>query len=342
MRTAVPAPVHGTRSAVRAAAAPCFAGIVAIADQGRVFAGAPTLDGASQTLAALYSTPGDFNDVATGNNGTTTAVPGYDEVSGLGSPRAGMLVADLVQYDYAAGMAVTAQPPANVTAGSSFGVSVEIENRDGTLATHYDGSVTIGLGSNAGGATLQGTLTVTAHAGNAVFSDLVLDRAGSGYTLTIIAGGTADVTSNSFSVNPAAPSQLVLLSQPGQVRAGTPFTLSAAVEDAFGNVVTSYHGSMTAAPGSGQFKSPRGGTVVVSVVNGVATFSSLMVKKSGQGSAIKLTTSDGLATVTSASSGLISARRPQPHAHARPSGLHLALRVTTTTRHARKPAWTLA
>ena len=36
-------------------AAPCWAGLIAIADQGRVAAGGTTLDGPSQTLPALYS-----------------------------------------------------------------------------------------------------------------------------------------------------------------------------------------------------------------------------------------------------------------------------------------------
>ena len=49
-------------------AAPSWAGLVAIANQGRVLAGASTLDGSSQTLGkVLYAiSPNDFNDITSG------------------------------------------------------------------------------------------------------------------------------------------------------------------------------------------------------------------------------------------------------------------------------------
>ena len=215
------------------------------------------------------------------------------------------------------------------------------KHRDGTLATSYNGNVTIVLGNNPGDATLQGTVTVNAHAGIAVFNNLVIDRAGPGYTIAIAAGGTAYVTSESFSVDPAAPAQLILLSEPGVLKAGAPFTLSAAIEDAFGNVITSYSGSIVATPAFGQFKLTRGGTSVVSVVDGVATFSNLMVKKSRQGAAIKLTTSDGLASITTTSL-TASSRRAQPHADLRSAHVLSALRVTTSMKHGKKHTHILA
>jgi subtilase family serine protease len=78
-------------------AAPCVAGLLAIADQLRVAAGKGTLDGPSQTLPTLYSLPGaDFNDVTTGSNGYPAGV-GYDEATGLGTPVANLLVPALAQ-----------------------------------------------------------------------------------------------------------------------------------------------------------------------------------------------------------------------------------------------------
>jgi len=68
---------------------PVFAGLIAIADQGRALAGRGTLDGATQTLPLLYSAPaGSFNDITTGSRAT----PGYDTATGLGSPNAATLV----------------------------------------------------------------------------------------------------------------------------------------------------------------------------------------------------------------------------------------------------------
>ena len=50
-------------------ATPLWAGLIAVADQGRVAAGGTTLDGPSQTLPALYSLPyQDFNDILAGDN----------------------------------------------------------------------------------------------------------------------------------------------------------------------------------------------------------------------------------------------------------------------------------
>jgi hypothetical protein len=51
-----------------------------------------------QTLEALYSLPAkDFHQVATEYNGLT-ARTGYNEVTGLGSPIANLLVPDLASY----------------------------------------------------------------------------------------------------------------------------------------------------------------------------------------------------------------------------------------------------
>jgi autotransporter-associated beta strand protein len=78
-------------------ACPCWAGLIAIADQGRALNGLGSLDGPSQTLPALYQLPaGDFHDITTGNNGFA-AGPGYDLVTGRGTPVANLLVPDLVQ-----------------------------------------------------------------------------------------------------------------------------------------------------------------------------------------------------------------------------------------------------
>jgi hypothetical protein len=72
-----------------------WAGLIAIADQGRALKGLAPLDGLNQTLPLLYALQGrDFHDITTGNNGYA-AGSGYDLVTGLGSPMADRLVADL-------------------------------------------------------------------------------------------------------------------------------------------------------------------------------------------------------------------------------------------------------
>ena len=80
-------------------------------------------------------------------------------------------------------LVVTTQPPASVTAGSGFGLVVTAEDAFGNVAPSFTGSVTLALATNPGGATLGGTVTVTASAGVATFAGLTLNKAGTGYTL---------------------------------------------------------------------------------------------------------------------------------------------------------------
>ncbi len=85
------------------AGAPQWAALIAIADQARVTAGEATLDGPSQLLPALYHIaridPGAFNDITSGTSTgdpNNSAGPGYDLVTGLGTPNAQVLVPELV------------------------------------------------------------------------------------------------------------------------------------------------------------------------------------------------------------------------------------------------------
>ena len=79
-------------------ATPAWAGLVAITDQGLATVGQGTLS-TNELLTELYSLPSsDFNDITTGSNGYS-ATAGYDLVTGLGSPKADLLVAGLVADD---------------------------------------------------------------------------------------------------------------------------------------------------------------------------------------------------------------------------------------------------
>ncbi len=80
--------------------APCWAGLLALVDQGRASAGEPALNSSSPTEVqqALYSLPqNDYNDISSGYNGYTAAA-GYNLVTGLGTPVANLLVPDLIAY----------------------------------------------------------------------------------------------------------------------------------------------------------------------------------------------------------------------------------------------------
>jgi hypothetical protein len=82
------------------ASTPQWAALIAIADQGRALAGLGSLDGPTQALPALYGLPsGDFHDITAGTSTGTphySAGPGYDLVTGRGSPVANLVIGGLV------------------------------------------------------------------------------------------------------------------------------------------------------------------------------------------------------------------------------------------------------
>jgi hypothetical protein len=111
---------------------PCFAGIIAIANQGRARAGLSSLDSGSQTLPMLYALPAsDFHDITTGNNGYAAGA-GYDMVTGRGSPVANLLVRDLVSNTGGGGGTASYQLNRNgdlieTLNGSSFRIDINVE-----------------------------------------------------------------------------------------------------------------------------------------------------------------------------------------------------------------------
>jgi hypothetical protein len=77
-------------------AAPQWAALIAIADEGRALRGLGPLDGATQTLHMLYAMPaGVFHDITSGTNQAGSAGTGYDLVTGRGSPVANLVAASL-------------------------------------------------------------------------------------------------------------------------------------------------------------------------------------------------------------------------------------------------------
>ncbi len=81
--------------------APCWAGLMAIADQIRADNGESPLSSGTQALPILYSLYAnssayarDFHDITIGANGTNAGT-GYDLVTGLGTPVANQLIPDL-------------------------------------------------------------------------------------------------------------------------------------------------------------------------------------------------------------------------------------------------------
>ncbi len=246
------------------AASPIWAGLIAIADQGRAQLGGTPLTGYSQTLPALYSLPSsDYHDIIYGSNGYS-ATTGYDLATGLGTPVANLLVPDLAAYGLGTRMSIASQPPSSIAAGSPFGLTVDVLDSQGQPAS--SGTVTVALGTAPSGTVLGGTLTASVVNGVATFSGLTLNQAGT-CTLTVsdvaISGSlTTSQIDVSSSVTATGTSSVALAGLPSSPTFGQPITLTATVSSSSSGTGVPT-GSVTFADGSGVL-----GTVTL--VNGVA------------------------------------------------------------------------
>ncbi len=82
--------------------APCWAGLVALVNQGRSAAGQSSLNsaGPTETQQSLYDlSQNDFHAITSGSNGYSAAA-GYNLVTGLGTPAANLLVSDLIAGNF--------------------------------------------------------------------------------------------------------------------------------------------------------------------------------------------------------------------------------------------------
>ena len=213
--------------------------------------------------------------------GLTSAVSStFNSVSATGSPMK---------------LAFTASPSSSVSAGQQLnatGIRVAIQDAAGTTVTSSSIQVTLTIESNPGGSTITNGSAVSAFAssGVATFTNVFLDKIGSGYTIKASATGYASIISSSFNVTAAAASRLGFLTQPTTVTGGTPFnpTLQVAVQDQYGNTVTSATNSITLGISHPSLSIPfsTGNNLVVSAVNGVATYPGATINKAAAGARI--------------------------------------------------------
>ena len=203
-------------------------------------------------MTTLYQNAGsgDFHDVT---SGTSTGKPrysagnGYDLVTGLGSPEANLVIPALV------GSSATTTPPvapdslalvapASTTAGSAFSVTVVAENAPGAIDVDYAGTVRFNSSDVQAG--LPATYTFNAADNGSHTFNVILKTAGSqSVTATDAASGRSSNASG-IAVSPAAATRFLLsgLASPANVGATETFTVTA--EDAYGNVATTYTGTV--------------------------------------------------------------------------------------------------
>ncbi|MGD0629422.1 MAG: choice-of-anchor D domain-containing protein [Terracidiphilus sp.] len=248
----------------------------------------PTGVGGTLTVTAV-------NGVATFSNLVFTASGSYT----LAAASPGLASATSSSISITAGpaskLAFTTGPPVSGTPGTPLGpVVVQVEDANGNLVTGSSALVTI----SSTPAGVSGTLTVTAANGVASFSNLVFNSSGS-YTLTAASPGLAGVTSGTISIGAGTASKLAFTTgPPASGTAGSTLgSVVVQVEDINGNLVTGSSAQVMI----GSTPGGVGGTLTVTAVNGVATFSNLVFTASGI-----YTLSAGSPGLTSATSSSIS------------------------------------
>jgi streptogramin lyase len=212
--------------------------------------------------------------------------------------------------------------PGTVTAGSGFGLTVELEDQFNNVATNYTGTVNVALANNPGGSVLGGTTSVIVSPGSATpgyasFTNLTLTKAAAGYTLKVLATGVPAQTTGGISVASSSASQLVVTSPPASaLTPGAAFALTVAVEDRYGNLARTYNGTVSVALAS----NPGGGSLSGTTSEGVsssgsapgyATFSGLSLANPGNGYTL-LISATGLASTTYGTINVLAPPPPTP------------------------------
>jgi hypothetical protein len=196
--------------------------------------------------------------------------------------------------------------PHDEIAGGTLGnpyVQLRGEDAGGNLDTTFTGLVTVVIGTNPGGGTLSGITSATAVRGLATFPNLSIDKVGAGYTIVFSSAGLLGVTSLTFTISPAAASQLVFTVQPTNTAAGGTITppVEVTAYDAFGNLATGFAGNVTLTIGSNPGGGTLNGTTTVTAAAGVASFAALSINNAGVG--YTLVAGSGGGALTGATSG---------------------------------------
>ena len=205
---------------------------------------------------------------------------------------------------------ITSQPN-DALAGDNIApaITVEIRSAANSLVPTATNAVTLSFGTDAsaGSATLGGTLTVNAVGGVATFSDINIDKAFTGYTLTASSGVLTSATSDLFDISPNTGTNLAFITEPTNANVDANISPNIEVEilDAYGNRTTDTDNISLAINNDPAGGTTLNGTVTVAAVAGLATFNDINLNQPGAGFTLDAT-SGVLTTATSSSFNIIA------------------------------------
>jgi len=232
------------------------------------------------------------------------------------------------------------QPAAGVNIGAGLSIPVVAHVEDSYGAAVAGDQISLAIETNPGASSLSVTTNPvsTDINGNAIFSNVSLNRIGNGYKLSgtdLTTPYAAVASSNSFNIVTGPPAKLAFSQQPTNTVATLPIAPAIAVQvlDSVGNSVD----NTSAAVAIGIAANPGGATLsgisTATAANGVATFANLKLDKVGLGYTLSAT-SPGLATATSDSFDITYALAFVQQPSDTPSGANMLPAVTVEVRDA--------
>jgi hypothetical protein len=235
------------------AGAPQWSALVAIADQGRTLNGLPDLNSANpqEVMTILYQGAGtaEFHDITSGGSTGSPAYsagPGYDYVTGIGSPVANLVVQSLIGVPTTPPSSsdhLVIAAPATGTAGSALTVTVTAEDASGAADAGFRD--TVNFSSSDVQAGLPASYTFGAGDAGAHTFTLTLKTAGAqSVTATDATSSAVAKASSTITVSPTGASQIIMAGLPASATAGAPLTLTVTLKDPYGNVATGYTGTV--------------------------------------------------------------------------------------------------
>ena len=230
-------------------------------------------------LPGNYTFTAADNGVHTFSNGVTLKTAGSQTVTAADAVTISITGGATVALNSAAASTMSvAGFPSVTTAGAAHTFTVTLRDPYGNIASGYSGTVHF-TSSDAKAALPANYTFTTADAGVHTFS-ATLKTAGT-QSITVADTTTASLTGTDggITVNAAAASQFIITA-PTSVQHGVAFSLTLTVEDAYGNVVTGYTGTVHFSSTDNKATLPANYTFTAAD-NGVHTFTGLILRKTG-------------------------------------------------------------
>jgi ELWxxDGT repeat protein len=195
-------------------------------------------------LPADYTFTSSDNGVHTFTNGVTLKTAGNQSITATDTVTSSITGKQTVGVTPAAAATLQVSGyPSPTTAGAPHTFTVKAKDAYGNVATSYLGTVTFTSSDSKAVLPANYTFVASDH-GIHTFSATLKTAGTQSLTATDTVTSSITGTQTGIVVNAAAASMLVVSGFPSPIAHGTSGTFTVTVEDAYGNVVTGYHGTV--------------------------------------------------------------------------------------------------